>query len=76
MATGIKIVCISYLLEGSVLIFVTKKLNSEELSQNLKKNDFERMSCVKCLICVDLFVRLSEEQECCYLYASSFADSR
>ncbi|XP_046846143.1 ATP-dependent RNA helicase DDX42-like isoform X2 [Xenia sp. Carnegie-2017] len=27
--------------EGSVLIFVTKKLNSEELSQNLKRNDFE-----------------------------------
>ncbi|CAB3984381.1 ATP-dependent RNA helicase DDX42 [Paramuricea clavata] len=27
--------------EGSVLIFVTRKLNSEELSQNLKKNDFE-----------------------------------
>lgn len=32
--------CIS---EGSVLIFVTRKLNSEELTQNLKKNDFERM---------------------------------
>lgn len=32
-----------HILEGSVLIFVTRKLNSEELSQNLKKNDFERM---------------------------------
>ena len=29
-----------------MLIFVTRKLNSEELSQNLKKNDFECMSCL------------------------------
>lgn len=27
--------------EGSVLIFVTRKLNSEELAENLKKNDLE-----------------------------------
>ena len=33
-------------LEGSVLIFVTRKLNSEELSQNLKKNDFECTCCI------------------------------
>ncbi|EDO43557.1 predicted protein, partial [Nematostella vectensis] len=32
---------VSFASAGSVLIFVTKKLNSEELATNLRKNDFE-----------------------------------
>lgn len=33
--------CYCLIPDGSVLIFVTKKANSEELAANLKKNDFE-----------------------------------
>ncbi len=35
--------CFTFILAGSVLIFVTKKANSEELAAKLKTKDFEGM---------------------------------